>query len=55
MRGPRVAVGVCGVGGIFVQLLGEEEKVRSHGQGITEGDTAGDVEEWLIGALDGGG
>jgi len=48
MRGPGVAVGVLGVGGIDSQGLGEVEQVGGLGQGVGDRNVATDVEQWLV-------
>jgi hypothetical protein len=48
MRGPGVAVGVLGVGGVHDEGLGEEQQVGGLGQSVGDGDVAADVEQRLI-------
>jgi hypothetical protein len=48
MRGPSVAVGVLGVGGVHGQGLGEEQQVGGLSQCVGDGDVAADVEQWLV-------
>ena len=54
MRRPGVTVGVCGVGSIFGEGFGQEQKIGGHGQRIAKRNAASDVEQWLIRAVDGG-
>lgn len=48
MRGPGVAVGVFGVGGILGKCLGEEQQVGGLGQGVANGDAGADVKQRLV-------
>ena len=55
MRSTRVVIRVAWVRRILGECFREEEEIGRHDQCIAEWDVAGDMEEGLIAAVDGGG